>query len=249
MLKPGTYKLTRDLLNPSADRRHKRDWREFEFWREGWEFLVQDRESGGHPYTQIVLVGHRWTHQAIGPGHKEKYAALEAALVPCAESNEAMFTALGVDDHFARFLVRSGKLDEDAFRKLWAEYQDDAPVLTPDGWRIGALLPQLTREGAGAGGPVTRPQGDRAVAQTADRAADRAAVGIYAVMARDPSDAIEMIHECDSARTLDTLLGMLKGEGGASTDRELNALFVGPVERRRQALGLPQSGNTAGRGE
>lgn len=75
-----------------------------------------------------------------------------------------------------------------------------------------------------------------------DQEDDRAAVGIYAVMARDPSDASDMINECTSARTLDTLLKMLKGEGSVNTDRELNALFVAPVERRLQSLGtLPPS--------
>lgn len=149
MLKSGTYKLNQDLANPSPDRRHKHDWREFEFWREGWEFLVEDQESDGRGYTRIMLVGHRWTHQAIGPGHKDKYAALEAALVPCAPSTEAMFTALGVRDHFARFLVESGRLDEDTFRKLWAECQEGTVALTADGWRIGELKPQLTRDGSG----------------------------------------------------------------------------------------------------
>jgi hypothetical protein len=64
----------------------------------------------------------------------------------------------------------------------------------------------------------------------------RDAVAIYAVMARDPTDALDMISECASARVLDTLLRMLKGEGGPSTDRKLNAIFVGPVERRLAAL-------------
>ena len=66
--------------------------------------------------------------------------------------------------------------------------------------------------------------------------AAREALAIYAVMARDLSDAADMICECTSARVLDTLLRMLKGEGSPGTDRELNAIFVGPVERRLATL-------------
>lgn len=66
--------------------------------------------------------------------------------------------------------------------------------------------------------------------------ADLRAVGIYAVMQRDPSDAIDMISECDNARTLDTLYKMLMSEGTERTDRDLNALFVSPVARRRAEL-------------
>jgi ACT domain-containing protein len=68
-----------------------------------------------------------------------------------------------------------------------------------------------------------------------DQESDRVAVGIYAVMAFDVSDAIDMINECAATRTLDTLLKMLGGKG-EHTDRELNALFVGPVKRRLEAL-------------
>jgi hypothetical protein len=154
MLKPGTYKLVADLANPTPDKRYRRDWREFPVWEEGWEFLVEDasRESGSpHAYTRIVLVGHPWNHHAVGPGHEERYAALEAALVPCEQSTEAFLAAHRIEDGFVQWLLTSGKLDRDTLRDLWAEYQDDDPPLTHDGFRIGRLLPQLVHAGGRAG--------------------------------------------------------------------------------------------------
>ncbi len=61
---------------------------------------------------------------------------------------------------------------------------------------------------------------------------DEQAVLIYAVMARDASDALDMILECDNVRTLETLYGMLTAKGTERTDKELNALMAGPVKRR-----------------
>lgn len=69
-----------------------------------------------------------------------------------------------------------------------------------------------------------------------EREEDLAAVGIYGVMAHDPSDAIDMINECESVRTLELLHGMLTTPGSAKTDHELNALMAGPVKRRLDAL-------------
>lgn len=63
-------------------------------------------------------------------------------------------------------------------------------------------------------------------------AADRRAVGIYVVMGRDPTDALEMINDCSDVRVLDTLHKMLTNNGSGQTDKELNALMAGPVARR-----------------
>jgi hypothetical protein len=126
MLKPGTYKLSRDVANPTPDRRKKRDWRSSPSWTEGTELLVQvanDRATEDC-YTLITLVGERRTYMAIGPGHLDQFIALESALVQCEESDDAMLTALGVSDNFAQWLAKSGKIDRDVFRALWAEYQD-----------------------------------------------------------------------------------------------------------------------------
>ena len=64
---------------------------------------------------------------------------------------------------------------------------------------------------------------------------EREAVAIYAVMDRDPSDALDMILECENRSALEMLLKMLKHER-PGTDVELNRIFVGPVERRLSAL-------------
>lgn len=65
-----------------------------------------------------------------------------------------------------------------------------------------------------------------------DAEADRHAVGIYAVMDREPTDALEMISECSDVRILETLHKMLTCEGSARTDKHLNAIMAGPVARR-----------------
>ncbi len=69
-----------------------------------------------------------------------------------------------------------------------------------------------------------------------DEEADRDAIGIYAVMARDASDALDMILECDNVRTLETLHAMLTTPGSVNTDKELNALMAGPTKRRLDQL-------------
>lgn len=143
MLKPGTYKLAADLVNPCPDRRVKRDWRSFPVWGKDCEFLVTEERRdhmldtlflAGLPedtrkklidasrYSVIQLVGNRWSHEKIGPGNDEQYAALEAALVPVEESVEAMFTRLGVNDYFAKYMVRSGRMTPREFEELWYKY-------------------------------------------------------------------------------------------------------------------------------
>jgi hypothetical protein len=67
----------------------------------------------------------------------------------------------------------------------------------------------------------------------------KTAVGLYAVMARDTIDALEMIQECLDIEALQLLLDMLLATGTARTDTTLNALFVEPVKRRLASLGDP----------
>ncbi len=61
------------------------------------------------------------------PHDEEQYAALEAALVRIDESAGVMFHVIGVgvDEHFARWLVRSGRVDAGLFRRLWEAYSND----------------------------------------------------------------------------------------------------------------------------
>lgn len=61
---------------------------------------------------------------------------------------------------------------------------------------------------------------------------DQTALGIYVVMARDWSDALTMIQECNDKTALEILLQMLTVEGSGCSDSELNRLFVEPVKRQ-----------------
>jgi hypothetical protein len=72
--------------------------------------------------------------------------------------------------------------------------------------------------------------------------AGREALGIYAVMARDPSDALDMINECRNVDVLETLYAMLTLKGRPNTDHELNDLMAGPTKRRLDALRRAGSG-------
>ena len=76
----------------------------------------------------------------------------------------------------------------------------------------------------------------------ADDAAGREAIGIYAVMARDPVDAIDMINECKDVAVLETLHAMLVLKGNPNTDHELNDLMAGPTKRRLDLLKGASSG-------
>lgn len=69
-----------------------------------------------------------------------------------------------------------------------------------------------------------------------DAEADQHAIVIYAMMSRDPSDALDMINECVSVRCIEALHAMLTTRGGPNTDHELNALMTGPTKRRLDAL-------------
>jgi len=75
-----------------------------------------------------------------------------------------------------------------------------------------------------------------AVDPLATPASERAALRIYAVMARDWSDALDMVTACQDRGALNVLLKMLTLPGSGATDGKLNALFVEPVRRRIEKL-------------
>lgn len=62
------------------------------------------------------------------------------------------------------------------------------------------------------------------------------ALAIYVAASRDWSDALEMIDECESEKTMELLVAMLEKKGKSTTDEELNDLLVGPARRRLAAL-------------
>jgi hypothetical protein len=65
---------------------------------------------------------------------------------------------------------------------------------------------------------------------------EQEALAIYVVAARDWSDALEMILECNEIGILDFLHKMLTHKGTEKTDVELNELLAGPVKRRLDKL-------------
>ena len=145
---PGPHRLDRDVRNPRPDFRYSRDWRKRHTWCAGTEFVVREERplvdeatlAGLAPevrakllaasaYTLVELADdpHPSRHR-VGPGDVEQYAALRAALVPCAESHAQFMARLGCGDGFASWLVETGALDRARFEELWDRYQhgDDA---------------------------------------------------------------------------------------------------------------------------
>lgn len=131
MLKPGTYRLTKDIPNPEGDRRHKYDWRQFPILKEGTEFIAEDERrlmdeemsSKIQEWISLRPVKARWSHMTITCGF-QLYKLLEDALERISESNASMFARLDVSSsqYFAKWLVDSGRLDRELFEKLWREY-------------------------------------------------------------------------------------------------------------------------------
>jgi len=64
-------------------------------------------------------------------------------------------------------------------------------------------------------------------------------LGIYAAMARDIGDALDLINECEDIPLLSGLALVLETPGGPTTDHELNALFAPIVRRRLAKLASP----------
>lgn len=63
---------------------------------------------------------------------------------------------------------------------------------------------------------------------------ERTALSIYVAMARDASDAMDMINECRDRGALETLHKMLTNTevGIPRRDSQLNEIMAGPVSRR-----------------
>lgn len=69
---------------------------------------------------------------------------------------------------------------------------------------------------------------------------ERRAIGLYAVLARDFMDFLEMVSEEESNQTLRVLYLMLTTPNPkqSESDTKLNALGAGPVERELKKRGL-----------
>src|SRR6185436_12290051 len=153
---PGTYKLARDVQNPTPDRRHTRDWRKMPVWNQGSRFVVKEQRRMGDThlaevtagldpdvvaelrakdrYTVVELAGSRWpgSHR-IGPGDEEQYAALAAALTPCEESLSQFMTRIDCESGFVEWLVENDKITRADLEKWWHSYQygDDESDVEP----------------------------------------------------------------------------------------------------------------------
>lgn len=160
MIKPGSYRLSRDVQNPTPDRRHKDDWSKWPMWKAGTEFLAieQSRDlpiddpdlseeqraklRAVDRYVTLRMVGPRFASlYERGPGHEEQYRALVDALEPSVESFDAMFERLHArSEHFARWLLESGRLDRETFERLWSAYEEDGHLKSADWPRRGRRL-------------------------------------------------------------------------------------------------------------
>ncbi len=133
MLEPGNYRLSRDVLNPTGDRRKYTDWRYLQYWRAGMDIVAEDARSSsdGGTYTKLSVYGHG-VQESIYPTDTERYDILVAALVPVPETDHLFFVNTGVNEFFARWLLESGRLDRSMLKQLWTEYkQDDPRILAP----------------------------------------------------------------------------------------------------------------------
>lgn len=147
-LAPGSYMLSRDVVNPTPDRRHKHDWRMRPVWRAGMELVVREERAAPlldeawlasltEEHRRAVIarvnethgllieaVGDRWPSlHRIGEGN-EAYAALAVAMVPIAEESlEAFLARIQCESALGRYLVESGRMTRDQLAELWAAYE------------------------------------------------------------------------------------------------------------------------------
>jgi hypothetical protein len=141
VLAPGTYRLTCDINNPKADRRHTLDWTKEPTWRAGLVIRVRDENAhdalaeglarAGHKiephkflWTSMLKVGFRWTHMRLTP-HDSGYQALVDSLEPIEQTDRAWLDEQGVDNHFAAWLLTDGGMSREALLKLWNKYQGE----------------------------------------------------------------------------------------------------------------------------
>jgi hypothetical protein len=77
-IKPGLYRTTEDVENPSPDRRQRRDWRKLVTIPAGT--LITVREDIDFPGQPVMCSG-QYTHHWIGP-NRELYTRLARVLTP-----------------------------------------------------------------------------------------------------------------------------------------------------------------------
>jgi hypothetical protein len=112
-IKPGTYRLTRDVINPHPDRRMRRDWRALPVVPAGTMFAVSLWCPGTDNETVELKahssVGHDWS---IGPSN-DLFDLIAPFLYPVEESPTDYLLRETYEHHAGRLLdilVTQGKL-------------------------------------------------------------------------------------------------------------------------------------------
>jgi hypothetical protein len=124
-MKPGTYRLARDVTNPAPRARVKNDWTKHAVWKAGTKFLVEPIATGSkHVFVRKVGSGLAYTLKqkplhatpALLASEAAQFEALASALVAIGEDIDALFERLGVDAYdlaaFLKHLVETGVLDD-----------------------------------------------------------------------------------------------------------------------------------------
>jgi hypothetical protein len=125
-LTPGFYQLTRDVENPSADRRKSRDWTAEPVFREGLVVYLRPKLQDTD-WMAFERVGNRWSHQSF-PLHHPAAHALASALEKIPEDLDCLLHRLGchTDDLLVK-LHQIGKLSladiEDAKNRIDIDYE------------------------------------------------------------------------------------------------------------------------------
>lgn len=123
MLKPGTYKLTQDVVNPRPDKRKRNDWTAAPFFEAGSTIVVLD-DRRGDGFFEVKCTGH--SHHDYFATTDERAAAMEPFLEPIPETIGAMFVRLGLYSwnlaSFLRYLIEKGVFTPAEFEKHLDEW-------------------------------------------------------------------------------------------------------------------------------
>lgn len=81
MIGAGTYRLKRDVRNPSPDKRYKRDWRSLPSWDEGEIFYVEQLRGGARSLRRRGSFQHETVRDDCDDTGKFARIALQLAAV------------------------------------------------------------------------------------------------------------------------------------------------------------------------
>jgi hypothetical protein len=137
-LKSGTYKLTREIVNPTPDRRQKYDWRKEASFPAGMEFVVEEHDLGLEADTGYKILANKLKPVREGGGrvlsdYEDLFKTIAAALEPCEESIDAMLARLGVhgcaNDRFLRWLLDNELMGRRLFEQLYEAWLNNTGIM------------------------------------------------------------------------------------------------------------------------